>query len=49
MILLGDDFRIGVVISLRVSPQSNAATQELITRPIRKSSWKSLRNDIFID
>jgi hypothetical protein len=25
------------------------ATQGLITRPIQKSSWKSSRNDIFID
>jgi hypothetical protein len=41
-LLLRDDFRIGLVISLRVavlaSHQANTATLGLITRPIRKSS-----------
>ena len=42
MILLGDDFRIGLAISPRVA---NTATQRQITRPIRKSS----RNNIFVN
>ena len=41
MILLHDDFRIGLVISTRVAV-ANTASRGLITRPIRKSSLNDI-------